>query len=87
MHRYYYPRRLMNLPDIHFYDTYVPILTDIKVNRNCDEGVEVVIDSLKPLRKYIDVLPKAAGRWCDRYRTGKHSGPSPAAATTAIRLS
>jgi oligoendopeptidase F len=67
----------MNLPDIHFYDTYVPILTDIKVERTWDEAVEVVIDSLKPLGPtYIDTLTKGLrGRWCDRYENkGKHSG-------------
>jgi oligoendopeptidase F len=78
VHRYYQlRRRLMNLPDIHFYDTYVPILTDIKVDRTWDEAVDVVIDSLKPLGStYIDALSKGLrARWCDRYENkGKHSG-------------
>jgi len=78
VHRYYQlRRRLMNLPDIHFYDTYVPILTDIKIERSWDEAVEVVIESLKPLGStYIDVLTRGLrGRWCDRYENkGKHSG-------------
>jgi oligoendopeptidase F len=78
VHRYYQlRRRLMNLPDIHFYDTYVPILTDIKVERTWNEAVEVVIDALKPLGPaYVDVLTKGLrGRWCDRYENkGKHSG-------------
>ena len=78
VHRYYQlRRRLMKLPDIHFYDTYVPILTDIKVERTWDEAVEVVIDSLKPLGPtYIDTLSRGLrGRWCDRYENkGKHSG-------------
>jgi oligoendopeptidase F len=67
----------MNLPDIHFYDTYVPILTDIKVERTWDQAVEVVIEALKPLGpNYIDVLAKGLrARWCDRYENkGKHSG-------------
>jgi oligoendopeptidase F len=78
VHRYYQlRRRLMNLQDIHFYDTYVPILTDIKVERTWGEAVEVVIDALKPLGpNYIDVLSKGLrARWCDRYENkGKHSG-------------
>jgi oligoendopeptidase F len=78
VHRYYQlRRRLMNLPDIHFYDTYVPILTDIKVNRKWDEAVEVVIEALEPLGStYVDVLSKGLrARWCDRYENkGKHSG-------------
>jgi oligoendopeptidase F len=67
----------MNLPDIHFYDTYVPILSDIKVSRSWDEGVEIVIESLRPLGStYVDVLSRGLrGRWCDRYENkGKHSG-------------
>lgn len=78
VHRYYQlRRRLMNLPDIHFYDTYVPILTDIKVERTWGQAVEVVIEALKPLGpNYIDVLAKGLrARWCDRYENkGKHSG-------------
>jgi oligoendopeptidase F len=78
VHRYYQlRRRLMKLPDIHFYDTYVPILTDVKVERTWDEAVEVVIEALKPLGpNYLDTLMKGLrGRWCDRYENkGKHSG-------------
>jgi oligoendopeptidase F len=78
VHRYYQlRRRLMKLPDIHFYDTYVPILTDIKVERTWDQAVEVVIEALKPLGpSYIDVMSKGLrARWCDRFENkGKHSG-------------
>jgi oligoendopeptidase F len=78
VHRYYQlRRRLMDLPDIHFYDTYVPILTDVKVERSWDEAVEVVIEALRPLgQEYLSVLTKGLrGRWCDRYENkGKHSG-------------
>jgi len=78
VHRYYqFRRQLMNLPDIHFYDTYVPILTDVKVERNWDQAVEVVIDALRPLGlNYLDVLASGLrARWCDRYENrGKHSG-------------
>ncbi|HEX3147640.1 MAG TPA: oligoendopeptidase F [Gemmataceae bacterium] len=78
VHRYYQlRRRLMNLPDVHHYDTYVPILTDIKVERTWNEAVDVVIDALRPLgASYIDVLTKGLrGRWCDRYENkGKRSG-------------
>jgi oligoendopeptidase F len=78
VHRYYQlRRRLMGLSDIHFYDTYVPILTDIKVDRPWGEAVELVVEALKPLGPaYVDVLAKGLrGRWCDRYENkGKHSG-------------
>lgn len=78
VHRYYQlRRRLMKLPDVHFYDTYVPILTDIKVERTWGEAVEVVVEALRPLGAgYTDVLAGGlGGRWCDRYENkGKHSG-------------
>jgi oligoendopeptidase F len=78
VHRYYQLRRkLMKLPDIHFYDTYVPILTDVKVDRTWSQAVDVVIEALKPLGPaYLDELTKGLrGRWCDRYENkGKHSG-------------
>jgi oligoendopeptidase F len=78
VHRYYQlRRRLMKLPDIHFYDTYVPILTDVKVERTWNQAVEVVIEALRTLGPdYLNVLTKGLrGRWCDRYENrGKHSG-------------
>ena len=78
VHQYYQlRRRLMKLDDIHFYDTYVPILTDVNVERTWNEAVELVVEALKPLGSaYGDALAAGLrGRWCDRYENkGKHSG-------------
>jgi oligoendopeptidase F len=78
VHRYYQVRRrAMKLPDIHFYDVYVPILCDMQKRTTWDEAVETVIDALKPLGPgYTGALAKGLrGRWCDRYENkGKHSG-------------
>lgn len=78
VHRYYdLRRRAMKLDDIHHYDTYVPILSDLKVNYPWDQAVEVVIESLRPLgSEYCSVLEAGLrGRWCDRYENqGKQSG-------------
>jgi oligoendopeptidase F len=78
VHKYYQVRRrAMRLDDIHFYDVYVPILTDLQKKTTWDEAVELVIDSLKPLGAgYVDTLAGGLrGRWCDRYENkGKHSG-------------
>jgi oligoendopeptidase F len=78
VHKYYQVRRrAMKLPDVHFYDVYVPILSDIQKRTTWGEGVEMVIESLKPLgADYVDTLAKGLrGRWCDRYENkGKHSG-------------
>ncbi|MEM7457388.1 MAG: oligoendopeptidase F [Planctomycetota bacterium] len=71
-------RRKMGLDEIRHYDTYVPILSDIKVNHSWDEAVDVVIDSLAPLGSdYTSVLRDGltGERWCDRYpNANKQSG-------------
>lgn len=78
LHEYYdLRRRTMELDDIHHYDTYVPILSDLEIRRSWDEAVELVIRSLEPLGSdYTSVLEEGLrGRWCDRYpNQGKQSG-------------
>ena len=78
LYRYYDLRkRKMGLDDIHHYDTYVPILSDIEIEHTWDQAVEVVAQSLAPLGdEYVSVLRKGlSGRWCDRYpNAGKQSG-------------
>ncbi|WP_442484516.1 oligoendopeptidase F [Aeoliella sp. SH292] len=71
-------RRKMKLKDIHHYDTYVPILSELNVTHTWDQAVKKVVESLEPLgdeycRVLADGLSKA--RWCDRYpNKGKRSG-------------
>ncbi len=78
VHRYYdVRRRKMKLKDIHHYDTYVPILSDLEVKRNWKQAVKLVMESLQPLGdQYCSVLEEGLmGRWCDRYpNQGKSSG-------------
>ncbi|MGL6074706.1 MAG: oligoendopeptidase F [Fimbriiglobus sp.] len=78
VHKYYDLRkRAMKLDDIHFYDVYIPILSDFEKHTTWDQAVEMVIESLRPLgSEYTDNLIKGLrGRWCDRYENkGKHSG-------------
>lgn len=78
LYRYYdLRRRKMGLDEIHHYDTYVPILSEIKTQYSWDQAVDVVIDSLEPLGSdYTSVLEAGLrGRWCDRYpNKGKQSG-------------
>lgn len=78
LYKYYDLRkRKMGLDEIHHYDTYVPILSDIEVEHQWDEAVDVICDSLAPLGdEYCSVLRSGlAGRWCDRYpNAGKQSG-------------
>ncbi|MEM7476898.1 MAG: oligoendopeptidase F [Planctomycetota bacterium] len=78
VHKYFdMRRRKMNLEDIHHYDTYVPILSDLEQNRPWDDAIQTVIDSLKPLGSDYGVALRKGleGRWCDRYpNQGKQSG-------------
>jgi oligoendopeptidase F len=78
LYRYYdVRRRKMKLPDIHHYDTYVPILSDLETRHNWNQAVKRVIASLEPLgSEYCGVLEEGlSGRWCDRYENqGKQSG-------------
>lgn len=70
-------RRKMGLDDIHHYDTYVPILSDLDQERTWDSAVETIMDSLAPLGvEYCNNLRQGlTGRWCDRYpNKGKQSG-------------
>ena len=70
-------RQKMGLKDLHHYDTYVPILSDIEQQRSWDEAVATVLESLRPLgSEYCDTLARGLdGAWCDRYpNQGKQSG-------------
>ena len=70
-------RRHLRLRQIHHYDTYVPLLAELDVERTWDEAVELVMGALAPLGEdYCRVLRKGLeGRWCDRYpNVGKQSG-------------
>jgi oligoendopeptidase F len=70
-------RRKMKLKEIHHYDTYVPILSDLDSRHTWNQGVDAVVAALCPLGdEYCRVLKAGlAGRWCDRYpNQGKRSG-------------
>jgi oligoendopeptidase F len=71
-------RRKMKLKDIHHYDTYVPILSELDQRRSWKQAVDAVLRSLAPLGdEYCRVLGDGlnAARWCDRYpNRGKQSG-------------
>ncbi len=78
LHRYYdVRRRKMRLREIHHYDTYVPILSELQTRYPWNRAVKLVIDALAPLgSEYCAALDKGLNsRWCDRYENcGKQSG-------------
>ncbi len=79
LYRYYeLRRRKMKLKEIHHYDTYVPILSDLDKRTTWDQAVKTVVRALEPLgREYTAELERGltTARWCDRYpNKGKQSG-------------
>ena len=79
LHRYYALRqRVFNLPDLHVYDTYAPLVSAVQSDVSFDKATEMVLAALKPLgTEYTEVLGKGLleERWCDRYENkGKRSG-------------
>ena len=70
-------REVLGLDELHFYDTYVPIVPDIKFSMNYDEAVDVCEKALAPLGEdYMKTLKKGLTEgWVDRYENkGKRSG-------------
>ncbi|MBM4004564.1 MAG: oligoendopeptidase F [Planctomycetes bacterium] len=78
VHRFYeVRRRKMRLRDIHHYDTYVPILSELTRRHTWKQAVSMIGKALRPLGDdYVAVLERGlSGRWCDRYpNRGKQSG-------------
>ncbi|MEY2489761.1 MAG: oligoendopeptidase [Verrucomicrobiota bacterium] len=76
--RYYeLRRRVLELPELHHYDTYVPLVPEIDSRVTFDEAVEQILAAFDPLGpEYTTALSEGLrGRWCDRYETkGKRSG-------------
>ena len=57
VHRYYdLRRRKMRLRHIHHYDTYVPILSELKSRHTWKQAVDVIIESLQPLASSLSSL-------------------------------
>jgi oligoendopeptidase F len=76
--RYYeLRRRVLGLVELHHYDTYVPLVSEIDSHVNFDEAIEQILAAFEPLGpEYTTTLSEGLrGRWCDRYETkGKRSG-------------
>jgi oligoendopeptidase F len=63
--------------ELHFYDTYVPIIADVKFHMPYEEAVEVCARAMQPLGdEYTGILKDGLlSGWVDRYENrGKRSG-------------
>jgi oligoendopeptidase F len=70
-------KKALGLKELHFYDTYVPIIEDINFRMPYEEAVDVAVSAMAPLGKsYCKVLAEGLlGGWVDRYENrGKRSG-------------
>ncbi len=78
LHHYYdVRRRALGLKEIHHYDTYVPIVGDIRKKTTWHEAVDILEAALAPLGpEYTTTLASGLrGRWADRYESkGKRAG-------------
>lgn len=70
-------QKVLGLDELHFYDTYVPIIEDIEFQMPYEEAVEVGVKAIAPLgEEYSRILRDGLlGGWVDRYENrGKRSG-------------
>jgi oligoendopeptidase F len=70
-------KKVLGLKDLHFYDTYVPIIEDVDFRMPYEKAVDVGIRAMAPLGQgYCQILKEGLlGGWVDRYENrGKRSG-------------
>ena len=70
-------KQALALPDLHFYDTYVPIVSDVAFDIPYEAAVDMSIQAMRPLGdEYSKILQEGLlGGWVDRYENrGKRSG-------------
>jgi oligoendopeptidase F len=70
-------KEALNLDKLHFYDTYVPIVSDVNFTMTYEEAVETCVKSLAPLgEEYTTIMKEGLlNGWVDRYENkGKRSG-------------
>ena len=70
-------KQKLGVDELHMYDTYVPLVSDIPFSMSYDQAVATCADALAPLGSdYVETLRKGlTGGWVDRYENkGKRSG-------------
>lgn len=78
MHRYIDIRKkVLNLDEIHMYDLYTPMISDVDMKVEYEEAKKMVLKGIKPLGEdYLDIVKKGfESNWIDVYENkGKRSG-------------
>ena len=70
-------KKALGLDELHFYDTYVPIVAGVDFQMTYEEAAAVAVRALQPLgSEYTRILEEGlTGGWVDRYENrGKRSG-------------
>ena len=70
-------KQTLALSELHFYDTYVPLVKDVTFDIPYEAAIEISVDAMRPLGdKYVNILREGLqGGWVDRYENrGKRSG-------------
>ena len=70
-------QKMLGLDELHFYDTYVPIIDNIEFRMPYEEAVDICLKASEPLGdEYGRILEQGLlGGWVDRYENrGKRSG-------------
>ena len=78
MHRYIRLRKkMLGVDELHFYDIYTPLLSDVDKQIPYDEAKQTIYDALEPLGETYRAILKEGfeNRWVDVYQNvGKRSG-------------
>jgi oligoendopeptidase F len=72
-----FKKQALGLDNLHFYDTYMPIVKDVEFNISYEKAVDMCVKSVEPLgSEYCRTLKRGLlGGWVDRYENkGKRSG-------------
>jgi oligoendopeptidase F len=70
-------KKNLGVSELHIYDTYIPLVKEIKFSMPYDEAAQTCVEAVKPLGEdYCETLRKGlSGGWVDRYENkGKRSG-------------
>ncbi len=85
MYRYVELRKkLLKVDELHYYDLYAPMVSDVQMKITYDEAKEMVLNAVKPLGdSYVELMKKGlTGGWIDVYENeGKCSGAYSAGAS------
>ncbi len=78
MHKYIDIRKkVLNLDEIHMYDLYTPMISDVDMKINYEQAKDMMLEGLKPLGDdYLDIVKGGLdSNWIDVYENkGKRSG-------------